>query len=169
MDSKERFDQLEGLLVDLARKVDQQGEAIARQGEAIARQGEAIAWQGEAIARQEIRLDNISEQLGDIINILKISEARHTQVEQQQTEMLLEIQRLGQRTDATVEAIKLLLNRQQATDTRLDGVVQAQLQMLQLQRLDADKIDDLSRRLPAAEGQEPRIKRLEDEVFRAAS
>ncbi len=148
MDSKERFDQLESLLVDLARKVDQQGEAIAR---------------------QEIKLDAIGEQIGDIINILKISETRHTQAEQRQDAILAELQRLGKRTDATVEAIKLLLKRQEATDTRLDGVVQAQLQMLQLQRLDADKLDDLSRRLPAAEGQEPRIKRLEDEVFRAAS
>lgn len=148
MDSKERFDQLESLLVDLARKVDQQGEAIAR---------------------QEIKLDAIGEQIGDTINILKISETRHTQAEQRQDAILAELQRLGKRTDATVEAIKLLLKRQEATDTRLDGVVQAQLQMLQLQRLDADKLDDLSRRLPAAEGQEPRIKRLEDEVFRAAS
>lgn len=162
MDSTQRFDQIESLLVDLARKVDQQGEAIARQGEANARQGEAIA-------RQEIRLDGIGEQLGGIINILKISEARHTQAEQRQDTILVELQRLGNRTDASVEAIKLLLKRQEAADTRLDGVVQAQLQMLQLQRLDADKLDDLSHRLPAAEGQEPRIQRLEDEVFRAAS
>jgi len=162
MDSKERFDQLESLLVDLARKVD-------RQGEAITRQGEAIAWQGEAIARQEIKLDAIGEQIGGIIDILKISEARHTQAEQRQDAILAELQRLGKRTDASVEAIRLLLKRLEATDTRLDGTVQAQLQMLQLQRLDANKLDDLSRRLPATEGQEPRIKRLEDEVFRAAS
>ena len=148
MDSKERFDQLESLLVDLARKVDRQGEAITR---------------------QEIKLDAIGEQIGGIIDILKISEARHTQAEQRQDAILAELQRLGKRTDASVEAIRLLLKRQEATDTRLDGTVQAQLQMLQLQRLDADKLDDLSCRLPATEGQEPRIKRLEDEVFRAAS
>ena len=41
--------------------------------------------------------------------------------------------------------------------------------MLQLMRTDADKVDGLAQRLPAAEGQEPRIKRLEDEVFRATS
>lgn len=155
MDNNQRFDQLESLLVDLARKVDQQAAAAAIQS--------------NAIARQEIRLDNIGEQLGDIINILKISEARHTQTEQQQTAILAELQRLGKRTDASVEAIKLLLKRQENTDARLDGVVQTQLQMLQLQRLDADKLDELGLRLPTVEGQEPRIKRLEDEVFGAAS
>lgn len=187
MDNKQRFDQLESLLVDLARKVDQQGEQIAeiiqvlnRQSEAINRQGEAINRQSETINRQsegitrlgdimEQRFGDVGEQIGDIINILKLSEARHTEAAQQQAESMAEIRRLGARTDASVEAIKLLLNRQQTTDSRLDGVVQTQLQMLQLQRLDADKIDDINRRLPAAEGQEPRIKRLEDEVFRAAS
>lgn len=180
MDNKQRFDQLESLLVDLARKVDQQGEQIAeiiqvlnRQGEAIHHQSEAINRQGAGITRlgeiMEQHFGDVGEQIGDIINILKLSEARHTEAAQQQAESMAEIRRLGARTDASVEAIKLLLGRQQATDTRLDGMVQTQLQMLQLQRLDADKLDDLSHRLPAAEGQEPRIKRLEDEVFRAAS
>jgi phage tail tape-measure protein len=187
MDSNKRFDQIESLLVDLARKVDQQGEQIAqiitvlnRQGEAISQQGEAINRQGEGINRQgeginrlreimEQRFGDVGEQIGDIINILKLSETRHTENAQQQAGMLTEIQRLGKRTDASVEAIKLLLKRQETTDTRLDGMVQTQLQMLQLQRLDADKIDELTRKLPAVEGQEPRIKRLEDEVFRAAS
>ncbi|MGI4734329.1 MAG: hypothetical protein ACRYG7_04035 [Janthinobacterium lividum] len=176
MDTNKRFDQIESLLVDLARKVDQQGEQIAqlitelnRQGEAIGRQGEAIGRQGEAIGRQEKLLTIVSGQADGIIEFLKLSEARHTEAEQRQDAMLAEIQRLGKRTDASVEAVRLLLKRQEVTDNRLDGVVQTQLQMLQLQRLDADKVDDLARRLPATEGQEPRIKRLEDEVFRAAS
>lgn len=152
MDSNERFDQLESLLVDLARKVDQLDGAFARQSEAIARQSEAIA-------RQEIRLDGISDQIGDIINILKLSEARHTETEQRQDALLVEIQRQGQRQDVAVEALKLLLKRQENADARLDGVVQAQLQTLQLMRVDADRLD----------GQEPRLKRLEDEVFREAS
>ena len=173
MDSNQRFDQLESLLVDLARKQDHQtgqlvqiiaelqrlGEVVSQQGEAIARQGQAIVQQGETIARLEVKFDNISEQIGDIINILKISEARHTQIEQRQDIMLVEIQRQGQRQDAAIDAIKALLKRQENTDSRLDGVVQAQLQTLQLMRVDADKI----------EKQEPRITRLEDEVFRAAS
>jgi hypothetical protein len=163
MDNKQRFDQLESLLVDLARKVDRQGEQIAeiiqvlnRQGEAIQHQSEAINRQGEGITRlgeiMEQRFGDVGEQIGDIITILKLSEARHTEAAQQQAESMVEIRRLGARTDASVEAIKLLLNRQQAADTRLDGVVQTQLQMLQLQRLDADKLDDLSRRLAPAEG-----------------
>lgn len=155
MNTNERFDQLENILVDLARKVD--------------RQGEAIALQGEGIARQEVRLDAIGEQIGDVITILKLSEARHTQAEQRQDTILAEIQRQGQRLDAGIEAIKLSFKRQESTEARLDAAVQTQLQMLQLLRLDADKVDNLAQRLPAVEGQEPRIKRLEDEVFRAAS
>ena len=159
MDVNQRFDQLESLLVDLARKQDQQAEQIKQLIAEVRRIGTAVSQQGEAIARQEIRLDTISEQIGDIITILKISEARHTQAEQRQDAMLVEIQRQGQRLDTSVDALKLLLKRQESTDTRLDGVVQAQLQTLQLLRADADRID----------GQEPRLKRLEDEVFRAAS
>lgn len=166
MDISKRFDQLESLLVDLARKQDQQAEQIAqiiavlnRQGEAISQQGEAISQQGEALARQEVRLDNIGDQIGDIITILKMSEARHTEAEQRQDALMAEIRTQSQRQDVAVEALRALLKRQENTDTRLDSVVQTQLQMLQLMRADANKLDD----------QEPRIKRLEDEVFREAS
>lgn len=162
MDTNERFDQLESLLVDLARKVDQHGEILVKHG--------------ETLVRMERRLDSIDEQIGDIINILKISEARHTEAERRQDAMLAEIREQGQRLDAqskrqdvAVEALRALLNRQETTDSRLDSAVQTQLQMLQLMRLTSEKTDDLAQRLPLAEGQEPRIKRLEDEVFRAAS
>ena len=169
MDYNKRFDQLESLLVDLARKVDQQGEAIERQGEAIGRQGEAIGRQGEAIGRQgeaigrqgeaigrqgeaigriEQRLDNIGEQIEGIIGIFKLSEARHTQAEQQIEALALEIKEQGRRTD---EAL------------------QVQMQMLALMRATNAKADDLNQRLGVVEGQEPRIQRLEDQVFRAAS
>jgi chromosome segregation ATPase len=148
MDSNQRFDQLESLLVDLAHKVDQQGEAIARQGEAIARQGEALGQQGEAIGRIERRLDSIDDQIGDIINIFKILEARHTQIEQRLDMLATEIKEQGRRTDETI---------------------QVQMQMLQLMRAGNEKVDGLGQRLLEVEGQEPRLKRLEDEVFRAAS
>ena len=148
MDSNQRFDQLESLLVDLARKADQQAAAIARQGEAIGQQGEAIGRQGEAIGRIERRLDNIDEQIGDIINIFKISEARHTQVEQRLDMLATEIKEQGRRTDETI---------------------QVQMQMLALMRAGNAKAEDLDQRLGLLDGQEPRIKRLEDEVFRAAS
>lgn len=176
MDTSERFDQLESLLVDLARKVDRQGEQIAQiitilnqQGEAIVGQGGAIAGQGDAILRQEKRLDAIGEQIGDSINILKISEARHTETERHQDAVMAEIKQQGQRQDVAVDALRALLNRQETTDSRLDSAVQTQLQMLQLMRLTSEKTNDLVQRLPPVEGQEPRIKRLEDEVFRAAS
>ena len=211
MDINQRFDQLESLLVDLARKQDQQAEqikqliaevrshreifnqqneaidqqseaidqqsniisrqseaisqqsgvinlqseAISRQGEAIARQGEAIARQGEAIARIEQRLTAIEDQIEVIINIFKISEARHTRSEQQQEAMLLEIKQNG-----------LEIKEQ---GQRLDAALNVQLEMLQLMRAGNDKSDDLARRIALTEDQEPRIKRLEDEVFRTAS
>ena len=131
MDVNQRFDQLESLLVDLARKQDQQaeqikqliaevrrigtamneqGEAIGRQGEAIGRQSEAIGRQGEAIVRIERRLDAIEEQIGAIINILKLSaEPAHSQAEQRQDAMMVEIREhrreikeQGQRLDAAL-------------------------------------------------------------------
>jgi len=218
MDINKRFDQLESLLVDLARKQDQQTEQIARILQILAQHGEAINNLGEllnsstevlnshtevlnshtevlnghtgilnelatiaarhtaALERQEVRLDAVGDQIGDIINILKISETRYTETERRQDAMMSEISLQGQRLDAqsqrqdvAVEALRALLKRQENTDSRLDGVVQTQLQMLQLMRADADKVDGLAQRLPAAESQEPRIKRLEDEVFRAAS
>ncbi|RZK86890.1 MAG: hypothetical protein EOO62_40105 [Hymenobacter sp.] len=121
-------------MVDLARKVDQQGEAIKQQG--------------EAVGRIERRLDSINEQIGDIINIFKLSEARHTQTEQRLDALAVEIKEQGRRTDETI---------------------QVQMQMLALMRAGNAKADELDRRLGTAESQMPRIKRLEDEVFRAAS
>lgn len=134
MDANKRFDQLESLLADLARQQDQQMELLNSHS--------AI------LERQERRLDNISEQIGDIITILKISETRHTQAEQRQDTMLVEIHEQGR---------------------RLDEALNVQLQMLQLMRVGNEKTDDLARRLLPLENQEPRLKRLEDEVFKAAS
>ena len=134
MDSNQRFDQLESLLVDLARKVDQQGEAIAKQGTSIDRIGQ--------------RLDSIEDQIGDIINIFKLSEARHTQSEQRLDMLATAIQEQGRRTD---EALQI------------------QMQMIALMRAGNNKTEALEQRYSLLENQEPRIKRLEDEVFRAAS
>ena len=170
MDSSKRFDQLESLLVDLARKQDQQAGQIAqiikelnRQGEVIDGISKAIAGLGKDFARQEVRLDNLSEQIDDIISILKLSAERHTEAERRQDAMMAEIQQQGQRLDAqsqrqdvAVEALKVLLKRQQTTDSRLDDLVQTELQMLQLMRRDAEKLED----------HEPRIKRLEDNSLR---
>lgn len=183
MDIAKRFDQLESLLVDLARKQDQQAEQIAHILQILGNHGKAINSLGELLNshtevlnshteilhRQEVRLDNIGDQIGDIINILKLSEARHTGSERRQEVLMTEIKVQSQRQDVAVEALRALLKRQDNTDSRLDGVVQTQLQMLQLMRADADQLADLAQRLPAVEGQEPRLKRLEDEVFRAAS
>jgi chromosome segregation ATPase len=141
MDSNQRFDQLESLLVDLARKVDQHGEAIAKQGATIERIEQRIGG-------IEQRLDNIEDQIGDIINIFKLSEARHTQSEQRLDMLATEIQEQGRRTD---EALQI------------------QMQMIALMRAGNNKTEALEQRYSMLENQEPRIKRLEDEVFRAAS
>ena len=180
MDINKRFDQLESLLVDLARKQDQQAEQIAHILRILGSHGEAINSLGELLNshtvvlnshtevlnshteilhRQERRLDDISDQIGDLINILKMSETRHTESERRQDAMMAEIKMQSQRQDVAVEALRVMLKRQDTTDSRLDGLVQTQLQMLQLMRADANKLD----------GQEPRIKRLEDEVFREAN
>lgn len=173
MDINKRFDQLESLLVDLARKQDQQAEQIAHILRILGNHGEAINSLGELLNshteilnshteilhRQERRLDDISDQIGDLINILKMSETRHTESERRQDAMMTEIKMQSQRQDVAVEALRVMLKRQDTTDSRLNGLVQTQLQMLQLMRADANKLD----------GQEPRIKRLEDKVFREAS
>ncbi|WP_223653067.1 hypothetical protein [Hymenobacter psoromatis] len=159
MDIDKRFDQLESLLVDLARKQDQQAGQIAQIIKELNRQGEAIDGLREAFARQEVRLDNLGEQIDSIINILKLSEARHAEAERRQDAMMAEIQQQSKRQDVAVDALKILLKRQQTTDTRLDDLVQTELQMLQLMRRDSEKL----------EGHEPRIKRLEDEFLRPAS
>ena len=141
MDTNQRFDQLESLLVDLARKVDRQGEAIAKQGDGLVRIEQRLD-------NVEKRINNIDDQIGDIINIFKLSEARHTQTEQRLDILATEIKEQGRRTDE---------------------VLQVQMQMLALMRAGNAKADDLAQRLGLVEDQEPRIKQLEDEVFRAAS
>jgi chromosome segregation ATPase len=162
MDVNQRFDQLESLLVDLARKQDQQAEQIKQLITAVTRQekrldsvdqrlervDQRLERVDQRLERIDQRLDGIGEQIGDIINIFKLSEARHTQTEQRLDELAVEIKEQGRRTDETI---------------------QVQMQMLALMRAGNEKTDDLARRLAPLEGQEPRLKRLEGEVFRAAS
>jgi hypothetical protein len=164
------------ILAGHGEAINNLGELLNSHTEILNSHTEVLNSHTDILHRQEQRLDAIGDQIGDIINILKISEARHTEIEHRQDAMMTEIKTQGQRLDAqsqrqeaAVEALRVLLKRQENTDSRLDGLVQTQLQMLQLMRADAEKVDDLAQRLPAAEGQEPRIKRLEDEVFRAAS
>ena len=166
MDNKARFDQLESLLADLARKQDQQSGQIQqiiielnRQGGAIALQGEAITELGKAVVRQETRLDNLSEQMGDILHILKISAAAHQETEKKQAEMLLEVREQGRRQDVALDAIKALLSRAEAVDKRVGGVIESQRQIIQLAQLNTESVED----------HEPRIQRLEDEIFRQAN
>lgn len=148
MDINTRFDQLESLMVDFGRKQDQLIVEVRRQGELLGQQGELLGRQGEALGRIEGQLNNIEEQITDIITIFKISETRHTQTEQRQDSTLQEIKEQGR---------------------RVDEAMQIQLQMLQLLRIGNDKAEGLAQRLIPLEMQEPRIKHLEDEVFRAAS
>ncbi|MGI4869696.1 MAG: hypothetical protein ACRYFX_00805 [Janthinobacterium lividum] len=129
----------------MARKLDQHS-AILNQ-------------QGEAINRQEQRLDDIGEQIGDIINILKLSDARHAESEKRQDAMLAEIREQGRRTDVAVEALRAMVHKMEDTSSRVDAVTTSQRQIIQLTQLNTESLED----------QEPRIQRLEDEVFRKAS
>lgn len=138
MDNRERFDQLESLLADMARKLDQHSEAIGR---------------------QEQRLDDIGEQIGDIINILKLSDARHAESEKRQDAMLTEIREQGRRTDVAVETLRAMVRKMEDTSSRVGSIVESQRQIIQLTQLNTESI----------ESQEPRIQHLEDEIFRKAN
>ena len=148
MDINARFDQLESLMVDFGRKQDQLIVEVRQHGEALGRIEQRLDTIDEKIGA-------IDEQIGAIIQIFKISEARHTQTEQRQDTMLVEIREQGRE-----------LKEQ---GRRMDEAMQIQIQMLQLLRAGNDKTEGLAQRLAPLEAQEPRLKRLEDEVFRAAS
>ena len=141
MDTNERFDQLESLLVDLTRRVDGLDEKVNKLDEKVDKQGKLLTI--------------VSEQVDTIVGFLKLSEARHTQAEQRQDAMLVEIREQGREI--------------KEQGRRLDTALNVQLQMLQLMRTASTKTEELTSRLEPLESQEPRIKRLEDQVFRAAS
>ena len=145
MDNKERFDQIEALLAELLRRADRQDEYNQR---------------------FIYRLDGIDEKIDGIIDILKISADRQAESEKRQDGILAEIREQGRvleaqgkRQDVAIDAIKELLKRSNDTNQRVDGVTDSQRQLIQVTQLNTE----------ALENQEPRIQRLEDEVFRQAS
>lgn len=127
MNSNERFGQIEAMLADLLRRMDRQAEQMDRQAE---------------------QMDQQSGQIDDIINILKISDARQTRTEERQEGMLTEIKRQG---------------------NQLEILLQTQVKMMDLMVHNAARTDELERKMPAIMAYETRFQRLEDAVFKKAS
>ena len=107
------------------------------------------------------RMDRQSEQIDDIIKILKISDERQTRAEERQTRAeqrqdlaLAEIKRLGDRTDKHAEYIDLTLK-----------IV---TQQSDLAALNARRTDTLERQMPSLLAYETRFQRLEEAVFNKA-
>lgn len=127
MNSNERFGQIEAMLADLLRRMDRQAEQMDRQAK---------------------QMDQQSGQIDDIINILKISDARQTRTEERQEGMLTEIKRQG---------------------NQLEVLLQTQVKMMDLMVRNAARTDELERKMPAIMTYETRFQRLEDAVFNKAS
>lgn len=119
MDNNERFGQMEAMLADLLRRMDRQAEQMDRQ----------------------------SEQIGDIVNILKISDARQTRTEERQESMLSELKQHG---------------------CFIETMLQGQVKMLDLVSRNSGRTDELENRLPALLTYETHFQRLEDAVFNKA-
>ncbi len=127
MDYNERFGQIEALLADLLRRMDRQAEKMDRQ----------------------------SGQIDDIIGILKISDARHTRMEERQD-----------KAEVRQDAMLLEIKQQGA---RLDTLLQTQMKMLELMSNNANRTDEMERKFPVITAYEARFQRLEAAVFNKAS
>ena len=100
-------------------------------------------------------MDRQSEQIDDIIKILKISDARQTRAEERQDLTLAEIKRMGDRIDRHSEYIDLNL-RFMTQQSEISGFT-------------VKRTEVLERQMPAVLAYETRFKRLEDAVFAKAS
>jgi len=94
------------------------------------------------------RLDSIDGRLDGIVGILKLSAEAYKQSEERQEQMLREIREQGRRTDVTQAEILRMMQKWDEQD--------AQNQVVE-------------KRLASIDSHEPRIERLEGEVFRNAS
>ena len=119
------------------------------------------------------RMDRQSEQIGTIINILKISDKRQTRAEQRHDAMLAEMRqgstemdsRFNQHNQRIIDQNQRLVEQGQRTDTMLN----TQMQMLELMSRQATKTDELAERMPAIAAYESRVRRLGEAVFNKAS
>ena len=66
-------------------------------------------------------MDSIDEQIGDIINIFKLSEARHTQAEQRAELLATEIKEQGRRTDETIQVQMQMLALMRAGNAKAEA------------------------------------------------
>ena len=145
MNTNERFGQIEAMLADLLRRMD----------------------------RQAGQMDRQSEQIDQIISILKISDERQTRAEERQDTVLTEMRhgfdehnkRLIEQNQAIKKQGQAIKEQGQRTDAMLD----TQMRMLELMSRQANKTDELAERIPAIAAYESRVRRLEDAVFNKAS
>jgi chromosome segregation ATPase len=148
MNSNERFGQIESLLVDVLRRLDQLTE----------------------------RMDRQAGQIDQIIDILKLSDKRQTQAEERQDLALAEIKAQGQRLDKQGQQIDKQGQQIDKQGQRLEehsqyikAMLTAQTQMLDLLTRTNTKADSLVGQVPTVIAFESRIERLENAVFNKAS
>ena len=138
MNNNERFGSIEAMLADLLRSVDRLTAQMEQHSGYVKSQ---------------------SGQIDDIIKILKMSDARHTQAEIRQDKALAAIEKQGQRLDEQSR-------RADANTEGLKQLLQAQAQMMGLLTHTSNRTDNLTQR---DDTYEARFQRLEDAVFRKAS
>ncbi len=105
--------------------------------------------------RHTEQMDRQSGQIDDIIGILKVSDARHTRMEERQD-----------KAEVRQDAMLLEIKQQGA---RLDTLLQTQMKMLELMSNNANRTDEMERKFPVITAYEARFQRLEAAVFNKAS
>ncbi len=162
MNTNERFGQIEALMADMLRRLDQMLEHMTQQNAQLLQQGQ--------------RIQNIDEQIGDIINILKISDARHTQAEERQDAMLAEIraqnreiQKQSQQIDKQSQQIDKQGQHIDEQGQRTDAALEMLSKTVDLMSYNATRTDALEKQMPVVLSYETRFQRLEEAVFKKAS
>ena len=107
-------------------------------------------------------MDRQSEQIDDIIKILKISDARQTRAEERQT-------RAEERQDLTLAEIKRMGDRIDRHSEYIDLNLRFMTQQSEISGFTVKRTEVLERQMPAVLAYETRFKRLEDAVFAKAS
>jgi hypothetical protein len=119
------------------------------------------------------RMDRQAEQIGDIIDILKLSDERQTRAEERQDAVLADMRRgfaaSDQRFDEQGKRFDEHNQRIIEQGKRTDALLDTQMRMLELMSRQANKADELAERVPAIAAYETRVRRLEDAVFNKAS
>ena len=114
------------------------------------------------------RMGRQSEQIDDIIKILKISDERQTRADERQTRAEQRQTRAEERQDLALAEIKRLGDRTDKHAEYIDLNIKFLLQQADLSALNARRTDALERQMPNLLSYETRFQRLEDVVFNKA-